>query len=242
MPSNAELTVHYRRLPKKTGVEYGYSGRISVRGDEAGDNIPFIGWSYKEIVYKLSELSNAWSVTKILLQRTERDDIAPSEIGERLRELIKLNPEQALHALTYEPAPLPEESRKKLEVIEGTVEGFGETVYLRMSNGSIEDPETGSWLSLAYGPKSGWKIRREDNDSSRWISIAIVDTAPEGALVAERLAFARWAGVLVEDLLAQKLDKYYLPRSWNKPGPWITHEQLEEKLRSFREQEKKACR
>lgn len=43
----------------------------------------------------------------------------------------------------------------------------------------------------------------------------------------------RWASVRAEELLLQDVDRFFFPREWNKPGPWITREDLEKKHKDW---------
>lgn len=248
------LTLYYRRLKEKQGDEYPYRGCIELTrdGDEVKED--FICWSYKKIVARLSELSNKYTISKMLFQRTEREDIFPVELGNRIMDLIKSDPVAAYRSLVYEPAPVqtkggvsvdqkwPPPTTRVAAGYDTLSRAFGEEVYLRMANGMIEDPETGEWATMAYGPKFGWRIRREDNKPAGWIMVDLVDESPEGTSFAERIAFARWAKVSVHTLLAQELDRYFLPRDWNEDGSWVEHDNLKKRLeRYLAEREKAIC-
>jgi len=223
------LVLSYRRMKEKRGDEYPYNGKIEVRGLETNYSESFVGWDYKRIIVRLHQLLLTHDAKKALFQRTERDDLMPVELGERLLHLLRVDPLSAYRAMLYESAPAAGSQTAIDDVITGS---FGEVVYLRMANGRVEDPETGAMLSLGYGPQSGWRVRRNDNNSGNWIPIQPVDDAPDGTSFAERLAFFRWARVKVQDLLAQKLERYYLPRAWNEKGPWISHMELSSRLES----------
>lgn len=223
------VVLSYKRMREKRGDEYPYNGKIEVRGGASKHSESFLGWEYKKVIVRLHQLLLEHDAKKVIFQRTERDDLMPVELGERLLKLLREDPLSAYRAMLYESAPIQTSTTK---VQDRAANFFDEVVYLRMVNGTIEDPETGTMLSLAYGPQSGWRIRRNDNNSGAWIPIQPVDESPDGTSFGERLAFFRWAKVKVQDLLDQKLERYYLPRSWNTKGPWISHVELSDRLES----------
>jgi len=243
------LTLYYQRLREKRDNDYPYRGSIelSTTGSMSIKE-SFICWPYKKIIARLSELMNAVKVDRVFFQRTERDDLQPIELGDRLKHLLQVDPLAAYHSMLYEPV-VPTRGGVEVEQsipgeggVDTTTSVFREHLHLRMGNGMIEDPETGTWLSMAYGPESGWRIRRNDNRPSKWIPVELLDSSPEGTSFAERLAFARWARVLVKDLLEQNFERYYLPGTWNTSGPWIKHEDLKKRLEDYlAKQEKKTC-
>ena len=229
------LTLYYQRLREKRDGEYPYKGRIELKNDAELKTESFICWSYKKVIIRVHELMVQNQISRVLFQRTEREDISPVELGERLMQLLKDDPLSAYRAMLYEPSPMNRSSTGCPSV------PFDERVYLQMVNGTIEDPETGKMLSLAYGPSHGWRIRREDNHSAQWIPIELVDSSPDGTPFAERVAFAQWATVAIHDLLAQNFEKYYIPRGWNTKGPWISHNDLKNRLEQHLAGKKKIC-
>ncbi len=240
------LSLNYKRMRKMLqDGSYPYSGLFElerVEGPRVVTSQPFVGWTYKQIVKRIHELMKEHSITRVIFQRTEREDILPVELGERMLHLLKTDPLSAYRAMSYEPATSTTKDAPVAAGYDTLAEAFGEDVYLKMANGRVEDPETGKWLTLGYGDKFGWRIRREDNKPETWIKIDVVDEAPDGTGFAERVAFARWAKVRVEDLLEQGFERYYLPRTWNEEGSWITHDNLKARLEKYMaEREKAIC-
>jgi len=211
------LELHYQRLHEfNIDGEYPYTGFFRVDKHE----MHFASASFKELVHTMHKLLvDTDAIKRVILQRTERDDVRPFELGPTTFDLLKTDPAAAYAAMT-----MPIDTQVSGA---GAGDTFGRQVYLRVANGQIEDPLTGKWLTLAYGTKQGWKIRGEGNASSEWLSLsAVVDDAPEGTKTIERLIYMRWALIDVEELLKKSSDRFYLPRAWNKNGPWITREEL----------------
>lgn len=212
------ITVRYQRLTSKIDGEYPYAGAFEV-GDtkEVFDKMNF-----KRVIARLHEiLVETPSLERVIFQRCDRPGIMPVELGTYTVDQLRTDPLSAYRSMNFNPEPTT--------AVTGAVESsrFGRHIYLRVQNGMIEDPLTGEWLTLAYGTKQGWKIRAKNNRSSTWLSLhALVDDAPEGVSSIERIAFANWALVDVEELLKHDNTHFYLPRAWNANGPWITKEEL----------------
>ncbi len=226
------LTLYYKRRPNEVDGEYPYEGRVVV--EKEGKEVfkdGFIALPFKRLVALVSDVLNAHQgVSRVRLQRTERDDITPMELGDRLIEVLRKDPLTAYRSLLYEPPKSKGSVRKAAKLHDVRAQEFGESVYLPMESGNIRDPETGEWLHLAYGEKQGFRIRKDDNKPNSWFQVELMDTSPEGTNFVERIAFCKWATISVWSLLARQLDKYYLLGNWNKDGPWISYQALKEKL------------
>ena len=224
---NGTLILYYKRVPGGSGDRY--TGRFEIASDTDDWVEHFIGMSYKDVIYAASHLLNTHAITAVYFQRTERDDIGAVELGGSVLEALRNNPEEAYKSLTHQPT----DETAYVEDDLSQVGKFGECVYLAIVNGYVEDPETGNMLGLAYGPKHGWRIRRDDNKASKWIPIQLIDQAVPGTTFAEKIASTKWAKAKVEDLLAQDLERYYIPRAWNVDGPWISKESLEKMWKDY---------
>jgi hypothetical protein len=246
MANSYTLTLNYKRMRKQLDDgEYPYSGNLDlarVGGTRVVTSQSFVGWTYKRIIVRLHELMKEHDITRVFFQRTEREDILPVELGERMLKLLRNDPLSAYRAMSYEPASQTMKNAPVAAGYDTLAEAFGEELYLQMTNGRVEDPETGEWLQLGYGPRFGWRIRRNDSKPAAWIRIEPVDDAPEGTGFAERVAYARWAKVSIHTLLEQKFERYYLSRAWNEDGPWISHDNLKRRLEQYlADREKAQC-
>ncbi len=94
-------------------------------------------------------------------------------------------------------------------------DAFGEIVYIkvRADQRRVEDPISGRFVPL---------------DDLR--GLLLDGFGPQ----------ARWASLFVEDLLGLNADRYYLPRAWNKSGPWISHAELRARFDTYMK-EKESC-
>lgn len=236
-----KIVLEYKRLHELNDGEYPYTGRfVLLNGDEEAWDMPFVQLVFKELVKKLHKfLTNDDKIERVLFQRTERDDILPMELNSELIKLLRTDPLSAYRAMSYEPQGgnqdllsrvLAQDTARKADV-------FGDIIFLDMANGNILDPISGEWRSLAYGERHGWRINAGDNKPDSWLPIELVDDAPAGTQFAFRLAFARWAMISVYSLLARCAERYYLPRSWNPQGTWISYEELKQMLERHQRKE-----
>jgi hypothetical protein len=221
------LTLEYQRIHQKVDGEYPFQGAFIIeQAREAFDSLFF-----KRIVGRLHELLVMYPhLTRVIFQRTDRQGIVPIELGPGTVETLRVDPLTAYRSMNFNPEPSVN--------ITGSSIGaeFARHLHIRVQDGKVEDPLSGSWRTLAYGSKQGWKIRGENNRSTTWLPlVALIDDAPEGTSNIERIAFTRWALVDVEALLATDVTHFYLPRPWNLNGPWISREELQHLYKKSKE-------
>jgi hypothetical protein len=111
---------------------------------------------------------------------------------------------------------------------ETLADAFGFYTYFRLKNGKIECPHDGRWkeysVVTAYNtPGVYYQGPVTDEYSTLWFSPNIVNE--------------KWARTFTKTLLdvwkKKGLSRYFLPRAWNKSGPWISHEDLKQKYETF---------
>lgn len=213
------ITLRYKRLQEKVNGEYPYQGTFEIA--EAKE--PFDSASFKQLVVRMHEILTQFpDIDRIIFQRDDRPGIVPFELGPQTIRELRTDPLTAYRSMSFNPEP----SVSVTGLSVGNT--FSRHVYVCVRDGKVEDPITGTWRTLAYGTKQGWKIRGVGNNSAAWLPlVALVDDAPDGVVSIERIVFARWALVDVEDLLRTESTHFYLPRPWNLNGPWISREELQ---------------
>ena len=224
-----KLVMEYKRLTTEVNGEYPYTGKFIVPGQ---DPAPFIGWTFKKLVAKLSDLLNADDeLDDVIFQRVDRPNIMPMGLGPQLLNLLRKDPLSAYRQMTFDPMTKKgglHMQRERSSEHAAIAEVFGRFVYLEMQKAVVLCPLTGEWKTLAYGEKYGWKVRGDGNSHGRWVPIEeLIDDSPEGSQGMERLAFCTWAKVDVKALIDLGCERYYLPRRWNVNGPWISRADLE---------------
>lgn len=99
---------------------------------------------------------------------------------------------------------------------------LGDEVYCRRRADQVECPCCGRWA------KVGRMVTHPES------KVLLCKSAACGAKLSITLRSDRWASVLITSLLAdQERDKFFLPREWNKPGPWVTRKDLENKYKGW---------
>lgn len=88
-------------------------------------------------------------------------------------------------------------------------ESFGDDVYIRRRHLSSDE------VALYESPLTG-----------RWVPAGEIGTWTVGVN-------NRWGRVMVKNLLSTDEPRFFLPRAWNKDGPWISREALQEKYDEF---------
>jgi hypothetical protein len=153
---------------------------------------------------------------EVYFQRTDRPGLASVKLSTSEVDELRRNPTDFAEKLTI--APIFLDLRDKLKVTAtATVnvrvgystlaDAFGDRIYLRLVYGRFESPIDGRWVESIPGLMC---------DVPHTIS------SSNGATVSA----PDWVSVATEHLLSLAKDRYYLPRAWNIPGPWVTHEKL----------------
>lgn len=229
------LVLSYKRLREMVNGEYPYEGKIQVfttnevgYGDSGQEKRRFIQCTFKDIIKHLHVLlKEEPSISTVLFQRTEREDILPMQLSLELVNMLRSDPLSAYRAMSHTPdVNSPTVVRLLTQETTKVASEFGELLYLDVQNGYVLDPISGEWKGFAYGERHGWRINAGDNKPDGWLSIDLVDDAPDGTQFSLRMAFARWAVVRAAHLLSKKAENYFLPRPWNVKGPWISHDDL----------------
>lgn len=253
------IVLHYARRPELVNDEHLFHGRLE-RQDGAGTVLNthhFLGLPFHQMMTLVSRWLRDTPEVKVALQRFDQPGMVPVQLVEQLRELLRDDPVAAIRAMDprghTSPPRMPVQGPVIRSGVDTLAEAFGERVYLRMQSGCVEDPLTGAFLSLAYGPKSGWRIRGEGNSYLKWLPIQVenlggsvddtfLETNPQAAAqkLGELMAGARWASCLVEDLLSMPANRFFLPRQWNEQQ-WISRRDLQQRLERFRKEREKPC-
>lgn len=214
------VTLEYKRIHQKVNGEYPFQGAFIL---DTKEREPFDSLFFSKIIGRLHELLVLYpAIDRVLFQRTDRQGIVPLELGPSTVHLVRVDPLTAYRAMNFNAEP------SDMATGAGTGAAFSRHVYVRVQDGKVEDPLSGTWRTLAYGSKQGWRIRGNTNRSATWLPlVSLIDDAPAGTSDIERIAFTRWALVDVESLLSTDSTHFYLPRPWNVNGPWITKEELQ---------------
>jgi hypothetical protein len=99
-------------------------------------------------------------------------------------------------------------------------DAFGDEVYCRMQRGGgTECPFCGRWgTTIKTNTGATFKCSKCGNNA---LGVGVY-TSKGG-----------WLLVKVEYLIWRDKDRYFIPRAWNKPGPWVTHNDLKARYEKY---------
>ena len=230
------ILLEYKRIPC-IGVDMHASkfvGNVHLRkGDNIISSEGFEVTGFPSLVTKLAEVYQDNPCSRVLLRRTERTPSVPLELEPGVVKLLETDVDKVVASLSPAPRRVvvrdvvrskDHSIKPKVSVqpmlragLDTKVETFGSSVYVRARNGEVESPLTGRWGRLdteLEGISRAVCTASDSYDSSK----------------------SSWVGILVSDLLGMGVDRFYIPRQWNRGSGWITKEELERKYKSFKKE------
>lgn len=106
---------------------------------------------------------------------------------------------------------------------------LGDNVYVRRRGDQVECPCCGRWAPVMTGVTAPRGLVFYVNQH-----IACCRSMACGALLPVTMRSDRWASIDTSFLLEHSdTEKFFLPREWNKPGPWVTREDLEKQYKGW---------
>ena len=173
------IILHNKRHPELVNDEHQFSGTVELQ-DEKGSSLTrdsFVGLQFQRMMVRVSRELRKHPDASVVIHRTDRTGLRPIQLGDETRVLLRDDPVQAIRLMNVQPNQQVrgDEVGVGQPVLRAAYDtlaaAFGERVYLRMRQGNVEDPLSGRWKSLAYGPKIGWRIRGDNNKSESWLPI-----------------------------------------------------------------------
>lgn len=252
----------HKRNPELVDDRHLYTGYIDLQdssGSPALSRFDFVSLPFHKVMTRISQHLREYPDAAVVLHRLEREGLQPIQLSEDLRLLLRDDPVRAIWLMDeHSGREVRPDVRASLNLIRSDydtlADAFGERVYIRMRHGAAEDPVTGRWKTLAYGPKCGWRIRGEKDSYGSWLPIQLegidIPVVKEDANMEEVqlamedfatvLAECKWGSIAVKDLLDQPGHKFFLPRRWNTEAQWIGRQALQERLDTYLEERKEA--
>ncbi len=189
---------------------------------------PFEDKTFAEVMMLVrQELTTSAPNAGVSVRRTEREGLLPVQLSPDEVKQLRENPEQYIAARSPAPVvlktPISVTAKAKARLVPaGTLrtghdtlaDAFGERIYLRARTGRFEHPVDGRWYSFLSSVLYLLVPIREfltEEDGDGWITIDTVDLLQ----------------------MYPSADRFFLPRAWNEPGPWIPRAALQEKYDRF---------
>jgi hypothetical protein len=217
-----------------------YDGELVSHNDTLSTVETFVGATYAKMM-TLVHLALVRSDRKrrLYIHRPDSPMGATYELPPSFVDIIRQDPTLFINSTSLDRA----EVKKTKEVVRDSgcfrtgydtlADAFGESVYLgyHQAEHAVEGPLSGRWVVIG-----------EEKLRTFWFEddgVSISAAWPGGQLLPG--GTCRWATVKVEDLLATKRNRFFLPRMWN-PKPWISCDELASRLEKFRQDKASAER
>ncbi len=224
----------------------------------------FTDMPYHQMITRLSKRARNRPKADVHFMRLDqKPQPVAMQMNPAMLNVLKEDPVRYIRATSFSPIDLRPESKKvrsesrvkvtdsvslKLRPLRAGVDtladAFGDEVAVRVRFGDggafdAECPGCGRWAGFGMKAETGTYLIRCENGCSNpkahgtWVPV-------EALAPLSRKENPRWAKVKVETLLSKKYKRYFLPRTWNTSGPWISHEDLQKKHEHYIK-EKQAC-
>lgn len=199
-----------------------YDAKIEVDGRAVWGAL---NTKYETFIRALSSELQQHPDARLLFERTDREGLSPWLAHDSERDHIRDNVERYIaenvgydrRVLVREPVP----QSVRLDIRAGSdtlAESFGDHVYVRFrDDGKIECPVCGRWHASLFegGAPDGSPL------------YALQCTCRNGIICWDTTPVGSWVELSTIQLLNVAANRFYLPRSWNRSGSWISHEDLQ---------------
>lgn len=191
--------------------------------------------TFEQMITAVRQTAQRFPASSIVFHRTDRQGLRPVEIDRQLTHLFRTGTqEEVMQALTPVQSPPIEEVLKRVRAqrvrlaenpppvlprppsgYPEFVDMFGDVVYARRSiDGLCECPVCGFFSPVGSDVFTCVKKCRNDFRVVR---------------------LQHWLRFSVADLLTCHTNRFFLPRMWNDPGPWISHRDLTSRLQDLKD-------
>lgn len=218
-----------------------YQGKV-YRGDTVV--FDFGGLSFADMILDLSKILK--DEDEVWMKRTDREGLHPVALSKAEVALLREHPEDYINSFSLPPIRvITRDEVRPRDVLRVRVraghdtlaDAFGDEVYCRYKDNKVESPFTGRWRppDVVQTPEGTRRALLQVHLGDPELVKRQVEGGPQLRLVPE--GEPQWAAIKTEALLkfAQVFgaDRYYLPRAWNQPGPWISHADLQKKYDEY---------
>jgi hypothetical protein len=230
MPTVGDIRMHYGRDGET------YNGFIATNAPAAdkGGIEHFSGYTFARMMSRLAKQIRLFpGDVGVVLSRKERLG-TNYDLDKDTIQLLRDDPASAIRAMTPPDRTVKMSSvaaqknigasmGSRLRVGHDTLaDAFGDDVYVLMdlARGVLECP--------VCGRLKGEFAEVSTHSAARMYGCL---SCMNGFIV--QVCGDTWATIRTEELIKAKADRLYLPRQWNKGGPWITRIDLTRKYRAF---------
>lgn len=230
-----DIRMHYGRDGET------YNGSLAVNGHTSTDDGSiehFTGYTFARMMSRLAKQIRRFNAgnVKVVLSRTEKAG-SNYELDKDTIQLLRDDPAAAIRSMTHPdrvvkvPVGGKNPPQKNVGVSMGSrlraghdtlADAFGDEVYVLvdLARDALECP--------VCGRLKGEFAEVSPHSTARMYGCT---NCMNGFIV--QLCGDNWASIRTAELIQVKADRFYLPRQWNKGGPWITRIDLTRKYRAF---------
>lgn len=222
------IILSYRRHAELTDDEHKMSGRFEIVGKLTNPEpesvvVPFTG-GFSDMMVQFAGFAKRWPQAGLFIRRLEqKPEPIAVELDPVSADTLRFRTQEYIDALSPPPRRVVVKITSTSPAVVGPpvlpagvdalAETFGDDVYFRRRDGRYESPVSGRW----EGPGVAGLGRHVLWQSEDWVRCPV-------QILLERT----------------HVERFYLPRAWNKPGPWISREDLEKRYDVYLK-EKKTC-
>jgi hypothetical protein len=243
-----QIIMAWLRQEKLTGDVHLLDGYFDIKVGEESSRKPFADRTYAKMVGEFARLARANDTAALLVMRLDQK---PQPVGMKLdppaAKLLREDP--VLYIKSTDPPPRrvkltltddakPNKVKENLHAevhsepwqnnspipggYDTVAEAFGDDIYCRVSGNLIECPSCGRWA--ASKPT-------EEGEADVECASCLFRDVFSLTVTSKRT----WAIIPTEALLQNKTRRHriFIPRLWNKGGPWIEYEQLKQRYETF---------
>jgi len=225
----ADILLEYRREDGRS------TGRLLTLYAGKPHNLEtFEKVEYRNLLTRLARVLASTPLARVVITRTDAPNLFPYVLDKGTVDLFRTDPVAAIHSMIYELPEARMEKKTEDEAVEVAplrvgyntlADAFGDDVYVRTRQHSIECPGCGLWGDADVDGKGKGKFTCK---RSCELSVPIY-------------LYRLWAAISVEELLGTQQKRFFLPRPWNDGHPWVTREELEKKYAAYKAEKEEAC-
>lgn len=243
-----QIIVAWKRREELTDGEHLLDGYFDFLMGDDTSRVEFEGRTYAKVMGEFASVARQHpSASLAVIRLDQQPQPVVMGIDEKMSELLRTDP--VAYIKVTNPPPIKVKLKLETDVKPNKVqenletgyykgesfkaplaggyatiaESFGDDVYCRVSGNLIECPVCGRWASSKLTDDGEAAMRC---DSCLFEDIFSITVTPEQT----------WAVIGVESLLQNEKTgrvRFFIPRLWNKGGPWIKYEKLKQKYETF---------
>jgi len=228
------ILLSYARRRELENDEHLMDGFITTREGKNGLSTPFEGLTYRKMMSRVSEMLQSYPNYPVHVHRTDAAISMAHQLSDADRVLLRDDPTAYIKQTTIPPVLVivrdkPAPAARLRAGHDALSDAFGEELYLRVKGLGlipvIESPISGRWVGI---------------DSIRDDVVVFTDTKAQlhglwQPRISMPLQERKWMSITVDALLQTEHNLFFLPREWNKRGPWINRDDLTRMLEEFRQ-------